>query len=203
MVCSCPEREEVAQRPGEVVARVCVDGLEETERDPDVDGEDVEVVAEEAVEEWSGDGSLGEDHDLKRVCVLGGESYGGRELVVELVDVLVEGSPVEATVSPVVEHVLKDKEESNLTGHDVDWREWHLVGGHAKVGADGVEQPDEGGFTCKVGEEDDLCALPDLGVRDCLSGLELPFTEVGHGVDDQPGDGTAKVDDLVLVCAGE
>jgi hypothetical protein len=74
-----PEGQEVAKRPGEVVARVGVDGLEETEGDPDVDGEDVQVVAEEAVEEWAGDGSLGEDEDLERVGVLGGLSAASAE----------------------------------------------------------------------------------------------------------------------------
>jgi hypothetical protein len=61
-----PEGQEVAKRPGEVVARVGVDGLEETEGDPDV-------------EEWAGDGSLGEDEDLERVGVLGGLSAASAE----------------------------------------------------------------------------------------------------------------------------
>lgn len=74
MVRASPEGQEVAERPGEVVARVRIDGLEETEGDPDVDGEDVEVVAEEAVEEWAGNGSLGKDEDLERVGVFRGLS---------------------------------------------------------------------------------------------------------------------------------
>jgi hypothetical protein len=51
---------------------VGIDGLEETEGHPDVDSEDVEVVAEEAIEEGTGYGTLGEDKDLEGVSVLGG-----------------------------------------------------------------------------------------------------------------------------------
>lgn len=119
--------------------------------------------------------------------------------MVELVDVLVEGAVVETTVRPVVEHVLKDEEEGDLRGHE-PWRaEGHLVGRHAKVAADGVEEPDERGLAGKVGEEDDLAELPDLRVREALVGLELPLVEVGDRVDDEPWDRAAKVDDLVRV----
>lgn len=36
-----PERQEMVQTPGELVARVGVDCLEQTEHNPDVHGEDV------------------------------------------------------------------------------------------------------------------------------------------------------------------
>lgn len=71
-----PERQEVSQRPGEVVSGVGVDGLEQSESDPDVHRQDVQVLSEETVQEGTGDGSLGEDEDLKRVGVLGGETDG-------------------------------------------------------------------------------------------------------------------------------
>jgi hypothetical protein len=37
--------------------------------------------------------------------------------VVLLVDVLVEGSPVQGAVSPVVEHVFEEEEEADLPGN--------------------------------------------------------------------------------------
>ena len=71
VVSAGPEGEKVAERPGKVVARVRVDGLEETEGDPKVDGENVQVLAEEAVKEGARDRALRKDKDLERVRVLG------------------------------------------------------------------------------------------------------------------------------------
>jgi hypothetical protein len=114
-----------------------------------------------------------------------------------LVNVLVQGAPVESAVGPVVEHVLEDKEDSDLCGHEPDVGERHLKGSHAKVAADGVEEPDEGGLAGEVGDEDDLGHLPDLGGGGLLVGLQLPLVEEGHLIDDEPRDAAAKVDDLV------
>lgn len=58
----------------------------------------------------------------------------------QFVDVLVQGSPVQCTVSPVVKHVLKDKEECDLSRHEANWGEGNFVGRHAKVAADRVEE---------------------------------------------------------------
>ena len=58
------------------VAGVRVDGLEETEGDPDVDDDDVQVVRGRGVDEGSGDGARCEDQDFERVRVLGGETEG-------------------------------------------------------------------------------------------------------------------------------
>ena len=44
-----PHREPMPQGPREVVPRVRIDRLEQPERDPDVDGENMQVLAEETV----------------------------------------------------------------------------------------------------------------------------------------------------------
>jgi hypothetical protein len=72
VVGSGPEWQPVTKRPGEIVARVGVDGLEQTEGDPEVDGENVEILAEETVEEWSTQSTLSEDQDFERVGVFSG-----------------------------------------------------------------------------------------------------------------------------------
>jgi hypothetical protein len=86
--------------------------------------------------------------------------------VVQLVDVLVERTPVQSAVRPVVEHVLKHEEEGDLRRHDRKRREGDLVRRHAKVAADGVEEVDQGELAGEVGEEDDLGALEDLSAGD-------------------------------------
>lgn len=80
------------------VATMCIDRLEETERDPDVHGENVEVPTEGAVEEWTRDRASTKDHNLSGVRIFRSKAERGRVLVVNLVDVLVERAPVQCLV---------------------------------------------------------------------------------------------------------
>ena len=75
-----------------------IDGLEEAERDPDVDGEDVQVVREVAVQDRPEDRARAQDEDLRRMRVLGAQTERRGVLVVHLVDVLVEDAFVEERV---------------------------------------------------------------------------------------------------------
>lgn len=133
-----PEGEEVSKRPREVVARMSVDCLPKTKSDPNVDGEDVKVIPEYSVQEWSRDRSLREDQNFKRMGIFGGlydikrrtqemkkmrvthDTNRSRELVVELVNVLVQRTIVQSPVSPVMESVFKDEEEGDLSSHETD-----------------------------------------------------------------------------------
>lgn len=133
-----PEGEEVSKRPREVVARMSVDCLPKTKSDPNVDGEDVKVIPEYSVQEWSRDRSLREDQNFKRMGIFGGlydikrrtqemkkmrvthDTNRSRELVVELVNVLVQRTIVQSPVSPVMESVFKDEEKGDLRSHKTD-----------------------------------------------------------------------------------
>ena len=75
-----------------------IDSLEETESNPDVDGEDMQVTAEHSVEDRPEDGTGTQDEDLSGVSILGSKTEGSRILVVDLVDVLVQRSPVKSLV---------------------------------------------------------------------------------------------------------
>lgn len=77
---------------------MCVNGLEEAEGDPHVDGEDVEVTEEIAVQQGSSNRARSENEDFSGVSVLSGETEGCRVLVVDLVDVLVKRSPMQSLV---------------------------------------------------------------------------------------------------------
>jgi hypothetical protein len=93
-----PEGDDVVQRPGEVVARVRVDGLEKAEDDPEVDGDDVEVLGEVAVDEGAENGACAEDENLSGMGVFSGKTEGRRVLVMDLVDVSVQRAVVEGLV---------------------------------------------------------------------------------------------------------
>lgn len=213
-----PEGQEVVQRPGELVAGVCIDGLEETADDPEVHGEDVQVTGDGAPCDGSENGTGTEDHDFDGRGVLSGETEGGRVVVVDLVNRAVERTPVHGAVSPVVPGVLDDEEDSDVHCDLPHGREGD-AGVHAKEFSHGVEDPDLGELDGEVGEENQLGALPlflgggyfSLGWvsvgwewygglwwgRGSTYSLNLVFVEVGHAVDDNPGERAAKVDNFV------
>lgn len=56
---------------------------------------------------------------MKR-CERTHDTNRSRELVVKLVNVLVQWTKMQSPVSPVVESVLKDKEEGDLRSHETD-----------------------------------------------------------------------------------
>lgn len=66
---AAPERDEVTGTPREVVAAVSFDGLEETNNQPDQDGE---IVAGQ--HEGTNDSSDTQDHSLNGVGILCGET---------------------------------------------------------------------------------------------------------------------------------
>ncbi|KAI3476992.1 hypothetical protein L1887_61422 [Cichorium endivia] len=192
-----PEGDPVVHRDGEVVARVRVDRLEEAQHDPDVHGEDVQVLGEGAQHERSADGAHAENQHLERMRILGRQTEGRRVLVVLLVDVLVQRAPMQRAVRPVVEGILKQEEEPDLPCDLGPVREGHLVRRQAKVLADGVERPDLRQLYGKVRQQHVLGALPLLLRGGYLVVLQLVLAHARHGVDDDPRDRTAKVDELV------
>lgn len=72
-----------------------INGLEETEDDPDVHGEDVEFASANDVENRTSDRSRTEDEDFGRMGILSSKAEGGRVLVVNFVDVFIHRTPVE------------------------------------------------------------------------------------------------------------
>jgi hypothetical protein len=161
-----PERKEVVQRPGELVSTVRVDGLEDTEHNPDVHSQNVKILGDGAPDDGAADGSETQDHDLDRRGVLGSKTEWSGVLVVDLVDVLVEEwNGVHRAMHPVVPGILEDEEDSDLVGHGEEAREWD-GGLEAEVLAHGVEQPDLRKLDSKVREKDEesaLCLFPAGG----------------------------------------
>ena len=154
-----PERQEVVQRPGEFVAAVCVDGLEQAEHNPEVHGQEVQVAGDGTPENRRADGTETEHHDFDRRGVFSGQTEGRRVLVVDLVDVFIEEAVVHGAVDPVVPGILENEEDGNLEGHLIDTRERDGVA-EAEELAHGVEEPDLRELDGEVGEEDEEGALP-------------------------------------------
>lgn len=197
VVRTSPERNPVVQADGEVVARVSIYSLEQTQNHPYVHGKDVQVFGESAQEERSTDGTHTQDQHLERVRVLCRKSERRDIFVVQLVDVLVERAIVHGAVGPVVERVFKHKKKCNLPSHLGPAREWHFVSRHAKVFADRVEAPDLGQFHGKVTKQYKACAAPLVGEGRHVVGLQLVLTHRRHRVDDHPWNRTAEVHNFV------
>jgi len=77
---------------------VSIDSLEETEDDPNVHGENMEVASANDVENRTGDRSSTKDKDFSWMGVFGSKAEGSRVFMVNFVDVLVHGTPVEELV---------------------------------------------------------------------------------------------------------
>jgi hypothetical protein len=77
---------------------VSIDGLEETESDPEEDGENVEIPGEVAIQERASDGTSAENHDFSGMSVFCGETEGSRVFVVNFVNVFIQRSTVQCLV---------------------------------------------------------------------------------------------------------
>lgn len=159
-----PEGQEVAQTPWEIIAGVRVDGLEETQDNPHVHGEQVQVTGKGDPEDGAAYGSNGQQHNFNWRGVLGGKTKRSRVGVVQLVDVLVERAVVQSAVEPVVPGVFHDEEDGDLVGHLEPGREGDTVV-HAKVHGNGVEEPDLRELDGDVADKDKGSAVKLLAPR--------------------------------------
>lgn len=212
-----PEGDDVAQAPGEVITRVGVDGLEQTQDDPQVHGDEVQVARDADPDDGAADDAEAQEHDLDWGGVLSSQAEGGAVRVVQLVDRLVQRAVVQSAVEPVVPGILHDEEGEDLVGHLPPRREREAVL-QAEEGGDGVEEPDLRQLDGAVADEDKESAVPLLlpsGKLGLLRGsldicfvfhgeeelgtniLDLPLVEERNGIDDDPWEGPAEIDELV------
>jgi len=141
MVSAGPERHEVMQAPGELVARVGINGLEEAESDPGVHGDHMQILGDGAEDDWDADRSESEDHGFKRRSVLCCQTKWRAVLVMELVDQFIQSRLVQSTVKPVMPGIFQDEKQRDLPAHGNPRRE-RDCGGETEVLSQGVEKPD-------------------------------------------------------------
>lgn len=191
-----PDREEVAQTPGEVVATVRVDSLEKTEGDPGVHGEKVELASDGKEDDRAADNTNSEEGGFDGRSVLSGETERSRVGVVHLVNSLVQRTVVQSTVEPVVPGIFHDEAENDLESHLPHRRERHTVV-HTEVGSDGVEEPDLRKFGGEVADENNGGAVPLLLESRNLLLLNSELLEVRDVVHQHEGNAAAEVDEFV------
>jgi hypothetical protein len=192
MLSTGPKRNEVVQTPREVVATVGIDCLEKTGGNPEIHSEDMEILREQGPEDRDHYSPSTKDHRLNWRSIFGRETERCRVLVVNLMDVLVQRTPVHRSVHPVMPSVLQHEEDSNLSSYCRPvWKRDPSI--HSACFGHGVEEPDLRQFDRNMAEEDEFGARPLLCHRGDFLVLNLVFVEIWDAIDDNPGKTPAKV----------
>jgi hypothetical protein len=129
---------------------VRVDSLEETEDNPEVDGDDVQVLGEVAVDERAEDGTGTKNEHFGRMGILCRQTKWSAILVMNLMNVLVQHTSVQCLMSDEVEEVFEEKEQEDLGRHGFQRGERDLVSLHSKLFSGRVEEEDKGEFDGKM-----------------------------------------------------
>lgn len=92
--------------------------------------------------------------------------------------------------------ILENKEHRDLEGHRLPtWKRDASI--HAAEFRHWVEEPDLRKLDGEMAEKNEFRALPLLSDCGDLLVLDLVSVEIGDSVDDNPGEGSAKVDNLM------
>lgn len=156
----------------------------------------MQVTGEVAPNQGQTNSSHTQESHFDWVSVLGGETKWGSVSVMLLVDVLVKDTVVQTSVEPVVPGVFHYKEETQLQEYFGNRREWNREG-HSDLSTKWMEEPNGEGLNHKVGHEDGFHTFPLLGQAWKLGVLNLVLLEVRDTVNDEPGQTTAEIHDLV------
>ena len=116
--------------------------------------------------------------------------------MVQLVNRLVDRTIMQTAVEPVMPSILQNKADGYLESN-LPYRGERNAVVHAKVGGDGMEEPDLRQFGGKVGNENEGSAIPLLLEGRHLRGLDLVLVEIGDLVGNHEGNAAAEVDKLV------
>ena len=136
-----PEGQEVMQAPRKIVTAMRVDRLEQTQHNPDIHCQYMQVPGDRAPDDGAEHRSEAQQHDLNWRRVFGCHPEGSAVLVVDLMDVLIQRTPMQRTMAPIVPRILDDEENRNLVRHREQAREGYTRA-QPEILRHGVEEPD-------------------------------------------------------------
>ena len=140
MLCTCPEWQEVMQAPWKLVAAMGINGLEQTTHNPEVHSENVQVARDGAPKDRCAHSPKAENHDFNWGGVFSGHAEWSGVLVVYLMNVFVQWTPVQRSVRPVVPCVFQNEKDSDLIYHCEDGGKRN-ASRKTNVYGHGVEEP--------------------------------------------------------------
>lgn len=111
-----PKRQKVVQAPWELIAAVRVDCLEETADNPQVHGQNMQISGECTPQNRGAYGTKAEDQDFYWGGVFCGKPKRCGILMMDFMDVFVEGAPMKCSMRPIMPRILNHKEYGNLIG---------------------------------------------------------------------------------------
>jgi hypothetical protein len=193
---SSPEWQEVVQAPREFVTAVRINSLEQTANNPNVHSQDVQLAGNQNPQDGNTDCASTEEHDFDWRSIFGSETKRRRVLVVDLVDALVQRTPMERAMKPIMPSILEHEKDADMEKHSRPGREGH-ASFHSAVFGHGVKEPDLRELDGEVREEDEFRAVPLFGGGGDLLPLNFVLVEVGDLADDDPGDAAAEVNHFV------
>ena len=117
-----------------------INSLEKPAHNPKVHCQNMKVPSDGTPQYRGSNRAETEDHDFDGRSVLGSHTKRGRVLMVNLVDVFVERTPVQSAMGPIMPCVLYDKEDGDLVGHREKRRKGD-ASRKAKVLGHRVEEP--------------------------------------------------------------
>lgn len=109
MISTSPERQEMVEAPRKFIATVGIDGLEQTQHNPDIHSENMQVAGESTPENRAADGPEAENHHLNRRSIFGGQTKWCGILMVDFVNSFVEWTPMKSSVEKIVPSILHHK----------------------------------------------------------------------------------------------
>ena len=128
---------------------MCVDGLEQSEGDPDADREQMQVSSKVTPDDRNANSAEPKEHDLDRMGVFCSQPEWCCISVMLLVDDSVEGPVVDTSVEPVVPCVFQEEEDRHLQCNFRPRWEWDVVG-DPNLLTDRMEEPNWQRFHEKV-----------------------------------------------------
>lgn len=127
MIGTCPERNEMTERPREIVSRVTVNSLEKTTHNPEKHSEKVKlpvtstlevIFLHSVVNKGTPDSTKTKNGSFQRMSVLCSNTKRSRIFMMNLVNLLIKRRPVHQSMYSVVKSVFKNEENGDL-GPDV------------------------------------------------------------------------------------
>lgn len=149
VVCASPEWQKVVQRPWEFVTGMRVHSLEQSQGDPETDGEKMQATSQHTPNDGNTNGTETKKHHLNWMGVFGSQTKWRSIPVVLLVNIFVENSVMQPTMEPVVPCVLQHEKYRQLETDGGPRGEGNLEA-DSQLLAHGVEKPTRKSFHQKM-----------------------------------------------------
>lgn len=173
-----------------------INSLEQSQADPDGNSEQMQIASEVTPNQWQTNSSHSQKGNLYWMSVLSGETKRSSVSVMLFMDIFVENTIVQTSMEPVVPCIFHYEENTQVQENLRNGWEWDGEA-HTDLGTDWMKEPDRQSLDHEMRNNNRFHTFPLFRVAWDLGVLNLILLEVRDTIDDEPGQTTAKVHDLV------